>query len=544
MRVYEVIKVENKQVGIKAFVFVLLAAFLALVIVGGFFAWRLLAVKGFAASLETRLEDAYGAEGQSPWLTAQESDLNQLAAKTASGYDQMFRRLEGDVKVCAGFMNQVLSNPENFSGRNIGLPASGQEGTFSIRAVVAAAGDEKTPQNINELRIISNIEYIFAPALIANTDIKSLSYTVEESGVSAVFIDTNAYPDSFDFRKTDWYKAALAGSGKVVWSGPAEGADKNKTLVVTAATTVKKPDGNSSGVVAGNLGLSALLTPLEGLDVGQKGGAWIADGDGNRITATGMGANLSDGAEANHQEALERLFAGESGGALVTIDGKEKVFSFVPLANGFYLGLYRDVAELHAAGDGDSALQQAAANVGRDMDAMVQNSLLLGGMVAGAVLLLMVLLAFLMSRSIVNGIVPFVVASKGAVPPVPPLEKKKKKERLEPPEQPEKKEKKEKPKAAQRLWRPSPRRRLENENGEADAPVPSGEDAAREAATGAAEATQPSAAETETGEPAAATENAAPGHNGSGEISAEKAGSLPANGKRHWKPTPATRTKM
>ncbi len=410
----------------KVFIFISMAALVAILVIGGYFSWRLIVVRQYSDTLETQLEEAYAAEGESPWLAQEESKLTHLTADATSDYDQTFQILANNVSMAASFMSRVLANPENFTGKTMPKPSGGEEGVFSAKSIVVKEGDEKNAENINNLRIISNIDYAFSSAVETNHDISSIYYT-SESGLSAVYTDTNAYADYLDLRETDWYKNAVASPDLVTWVGPAAGSDDTKTMVITAALTAQKPDGSTAGVVAGNLTLATLIQPVSSLEVGTEGKAFLLDAKGNLIGAEGIGASILEGAEGEYLAALESMVAGEQGSAVVDIDGKQKIFSYAPLSNGFSLGIYRDVEELKVTADGDaSALTQAVAVVSSEVKALVQNSFIIGGIVALVVLLLIVLLAFFIAKSIGKMDAPVTVTPAKSTPPVQTKVKKKK----------------------------------------------------------------------------------------------------------------------
>ncbi len=421
-----------KTIQNKVFLFSLLAVLIALLVVGGYCGWRFLMVEQYADDLPANLEAAYAAEGSSPWLIQEENNVSLLADETAAQYNQIFEELQSDVLSASAYMKKVLASPENFNGKALSLPDQGQEGVYSIRAVVASEGDETVPQYINELRILGNSDYIFYALFKANSKINTIYYT-SESGASCVFTDDNQYPAYHDGREDDWYQKAAANIGQVVWLEPYTAADGD--IVVSAAVNVEKPDGSIAGVVGANITVAALNGYLDGLDLGTNGAAFLIDPMGNLVTAAGQGANVLDGAEEDYQAALEALLGGEQGTAVVEIDGQQKIFGYVPLDNGFYLGLYRDVAELEAAGTAEETdLTKALGVVSGEIKDLVKNSFLFGGVLLGVVLLLVILFAYLIAKSIGNSAVPVTVTPKKA--------EKKIAEPKPEPEEPKKKKKK------------------------------------------------------------------------------------------------------
>lgn len=369
----------------------------------------------YSGNLNAKLESAYAeGGGASPWLAQAQSDVRQATASAGEGLDRVFHVLANNVSLSSSFISRVLTAPDNFNGKTMAQPSAGEDGVFSIKAIVAAEGDEKKFQNINDLRILSNAEYAFASAVETNHDILSIYYTAE-SGLSAIYANTNQYPAYLDMRETEWYQKAVAEPNVLVWSGPQAGGDSNGTLVLTAATTAHKPDGSIAGVVAGNIALSQLLGVVGGIDVGSGGKVFLINKEGLLIGEEGAGANILEGTEGNYAAALEQMVAGQEGTSLVEIDGKQKIFSYRPLSNGLILGLYRDVEELKAAEDtGASASSQAVTAVSDQMQSMVRGSFLIGAIVMGAVLLLIILAAILAART---------MAKKIAMPaPMPPAE--------------------------------------------------------------------------------------------------------------------------
>lgn len=85
--------------------------------------------------------------------------------------------------------------------------------------------------------------------------------TALESGVSAVYPAHGGYPDDYDPRRTDWYRAACADPSKVHWVGPRRAAAADE-IVLTAALAIHHPDGSFAGVAAVDVELALVVERL------------------------------------------------------------------------------------------------------------------------------------------------------------------------------------------------------------------------------------------------------------------------------------------
>ncbi len=87
------------------------------------------------------------------------------------------------------------------------------------------------------------------------------NYTSLENGVHSSYPGHGGYPDEYDPRRRDWYRAA-AEADEPVWTGPMVDASSRR-IIMTAAMRVNRPDGSFAGVTAIDVPLRDLLERVE-----------------------------------------------------------------------------------------------------------------------------------------------------------------------------------------------------------------------------------------------------------------------------------------
>lgn len=114
----------------------------------------------------------------------------------------------------------------------------------------------------------------------------------------------------FDPRKRLWFKLA-AESSEPVWT-PVYIDFSAKDLVLTRARRILSPLGQLEGVVAADISLRALNDFISQLQLSEHGRAFIIEGDGSLIAATGM-PNIYQGPDGK----MERMSAANSQDLLI-----------------------------------------------------------------------------------------------------------------------------------------------------------------------------------------------------------------------------------
>ena len=182
------------------------------------------------------------------------------------------------------------------------------------------------PSNIlNEMKLLSNIEYLVNPIYFTNTDIENIFVGTETGiGYTHTFFDNcvKYLPSS-----RNWYKDAVSvsksGNNKPVWQSTYKSISSGK-YCITCSKAFKDSNGNILGVIGIDMDLSKINEELAKTNEGKGGLAFIADNNGKMVSSRNYESDEFDkdplknkNITESHRELLNNMMAGKTG-SLIT----------------------------------------------------------------------------------------------------------------------------------------------------------------------------------------------------------------------------------
>ncbi|MDI2591634.1 methyl-accepting chemotaxis protein [Pseudomonas sp. N3-W] len=164
------------------------------------------------------------------------------------------------------------------------------------------------------------------------------SYLGDATGHFSIRPDAKM-PDGFDPRVRPWYKGAESSSTATL-TEPYIDAATGQTIISIA--TASKKNGQSVGVVGGDLSLQTLIDTLSARDISGMGYAFLVSADGKILVHPDKSMVMKSLSEA-YPKDTPRIGKGFSE---VEVDGKTRIVSFTPIKGlptvNWYIGLSVD----------------------------------------------------------------------------------------------------------------------------------------------------------------------------------------------------------
>ena len=206
-------------------------------------------------------------------LDQMEDHLLQIVQKQAQSANHQLLTVNKAVTECAQYTSSLYQDSSNFEGKDMPNPQDTEEGVFCSKYFLVK-GVEESDRVREEVRILSNCEYMFGPVL-KNNDIMSNVYLGTESGISYRYSPYNNYDPDYDPRVRDWYKAAMKEPDTLVWLPTYQ--DAFGDILITAAMTFRDAEGNIAGVVASDVMINSIVEDLMSLSLGKTGSCFILE---------------------------------------------------------------------------------------------------------------------------------------------------------------------------------------------------------------------------------------------------------------------------
>ena len=212
-------------------------------------------------------------------LDQAEDYLVKIVDKQAQAANEKFYSVNKIVTQSSMYIHSLYTDSDNFKGKAIPAPDETVMGVASSKYFLVK-GVENTQKIQDEVSILSNSEYMFAPYLECNSMLNNI-YIGTESGISYRYSRSNQFNPDYDPRVRDWYIEAVSNDGKLVWLPTY--LDTYGNTCITAAIDYKDADGNIKGVVASDVALQDLIDDVMSMKIGDTGTCFILDADYNFI---------------------------------------------------------------------------------------------------------------------------------------------------------------------------------------------------------------------------------------------------------------------
>ena len=206
-------------------------------------------------------------------LIQSEYYLMLLVEKQAETANEELYLVNRNVTEAADYTHRLYVNSDNFAGKDMPRPDETVDGE-ACQKYFLVKGTSETDAVRDEVSILSNCEYMFAPLLESNSMMSNI-YIGTKSGISYRYSKSNLYNEDYDPRERDWYKAAMSKPDTLVWLPTY--VDSYGNTCVTAAITFRNENGKLAGVVASDILLEDLLNDVMSLRVGETGTCFLLD---------------------------------------------------------------------------------------------------------------------------------------------------------------------------------------------------------------------------------------------------------------------------
>ncbi|MBQ7714271.1 MAG: HAMP domain-containing protein, partial [Clostridia bacterium] len=207
-------------------------------------------------------------------LYAQDSDsLGVLADTQMEVTDSRLRIVSDAVTQSAEFAERLYASPSEHKDSSFSpVHLSEAPPTLSSRYMFSAGVEESGELN-EELKLISNMEEIFAPIMKYNSRFLDNLYVGTSSGIFYQYTDNNVFHENYVVTQRHWYVNSLSSPDKIMWKETE--IDSYGRPCITASMAVKDPEGNIVAVVAADVNFEQMMSNVIGSGLGETGTTFI-----------------------------------------------------------------------------------------------------------------------------------------------------------------------------------------------------------------------------------------------------------------------------
>ena len=207
-------------------------------------------------------------------LYAQDSDsLGVLADMQMEVTDSRLRIVSDAVEQSAEFAERLYASPSKYSNSPYNpVHLSKAPETISSRYMFSAGVKETAALNA-ELKLISNMEEIFAPVMRYNSRFIDNLYVGTASGIFYQYTDNNVYRENYVVTKRHWYTNSTSSPNKIMWKETE--IDSYGRPCITASMAVKDSKGKVVAVVAADVNFEQLMSNVIGSGLGETGTTFV-----------------------------------------------------------------------------------------------------------------------------------------------------------------------------------------------------------------------------------------------------------------------------
>ena len=207
-------------------------------------------------------------------LYAQDSDsLGVLADMQAEVTDSRLQIVSDAVSQSAEFAEKLYASPSAYSDSAYSpVHLSESPDTLSARYMFSAGISETDALN-RELKLISNMEEIFAPIMKYNERFLDNLYVGTASGIFYQYTDNNVFRENYVVTERHWFVNSTSSPDKIMWKETE--IDSYGRPCITASMAVKDPAGNIVAVVAADVNFEQMMSYVIGSGLGTTGTTFI-----------------------------------------------------------------------------------------------------------------------------------------------------------------------------------------------------------------------------------------------------------------------------
>ena len=335
---------------------------------------QLLDTSTFLSSVNANLGLTSSSRSKQALLGQSEQYMKRIGQLQAESTNKDLMSIRVKINEMSEYLTALYANDGNFEGRELPLPDKTEMGVASSKYMLAP-GVEMTEALHDELLLVSNAEYAFAPVL-ENDPMLDNVYLGTESGISYRYSRSNSYNPDYDPRARGWYTAAKAAPDGAVWLDTY--LDSYGSVCITCAQAFFDREGDFVGVVAMDITLQKMVEEILDIKIGSTGYTFILDRNLQFIAHPLYG-------DSGEKTGLEELFSGNVASLLSTVansdagfihnvlDGVESYMAFATLQEtGWKICITTEVGEIIEPADRTKADIDEDTRVAQDT---IQNTL-------------------------------------------------------------------------------------------------------------------------------------------------------------------------
>ena len=268
-------------------------------------------------------------------LYAMDSDsLGLLADMQTTVTESRLQIVKKAVEQSAEFARKLYASPEAYRNSPYSpVPLAEATDELTSRYMICA-GIEESDALYEELRLISNIEEIFAPIMRYNDQFFDNLYVGTASGLFYQYTTNKEYPENYVATGRHWYVSAITLPGSVAWKETE--IDSYGRPCITASKAVMGPDGSVVAVVAADVNLDQMTSHVIGTGLGETGTSFILGKEKDLLAYSNFEEDIDKTTKTLHNafaehfadpdrvgELIVNCAQNESGAFLAELDGRE-----------------------------------------------------------------------------------------------------------------------------------------------------------------------------------------------------------------------------
>ncbi|UNC93515.1 SpoIIE family protein phosphatase [Candidatus Contubernalis alkaliaceticus] len=337
----------NLKIGTKILAIILLVSLFSLFFISVVSYTEMLNLTRYSIDANTQLSINSSERSKDALKTQAEEYIVKIAREQALKSDAVLFNVQKEVTAMAEYLTALYDNKDNFIGKQLPKVQDTVMGVASSKYMLPP-GVTHTPNIEQELSLLSNAEYMFAP-VFKNNNILNNIYLGTNTGISYRYSKSNAFNPDYDPRDRDWYKEAIKSSGKPIWVDTY--VDAFGSICVTNAITFNNEKNKPQGVLATDITLKSMQEDIISMKIGKTGYAFLLDNKGNIIAHPQYENNLDktplETAQGDYLTALETILGNQEGLTTAHIDDKLSYIAYSKLpTTAWSLAIVVDVDEI------------------------------------------------------------------------------------------------------------------------------------------------------------------------------------------------------
>lgn len=321
----------NLKIGTKILAIILIVSLSSLFFISVVSYTEMLNLTRYSSDANTQLGINSSEKSKAALQKQAEEYIVKIAKEQALKSDAELSKVQTEITSMSEYLTSLYENENNFKGKKLPLVPETVMGVANSKYMLPP-GVSHTPELDKELLLISNAEYMFAP-VFKNNNILNNIYLGTNTGISYRYSKSNAYDPTYDPRGRGWYKSAMEGNGKPIWTDTY--VDAFGSVCVTNAVTFYDEKGKPRGVLAADITLKSMQDDIISMKIGNTGFAFLLDDKGNIIAYPKynpkLNTNLLNSATGDYLQAVKDILSHPEGLTTAHINGKLCYISYYKL---------------------------------------------------------------------------------------------------------------------------------------------------------------------------------------------------------------------